>query len=95
MAVCLHTKPFECSPHRSALDKKNFNAVGLTDQIVYQVDQILLREMVVELTVGEALAVFAVDAHDFANILKQFVSFEPGQNCFDDLQRIRLETKLC
>lgn len=65
----MYPKPFlECSPHRSAVDENNFGVVGLADQIIHQVGGRLLQQMVVELVVGETLAVFAVDVHDYANV---------------------------
>lgn len=50
------------------MDENNFGVVGLADQIIHQVGGRLLQQMVVELVVGETLAVFAVDVHDYANV---------------------------
>jgi hypothetical protein len=50
------------------VDENNFGVVGLADQIIHQVGGRLLQQMVVELVVGETLAVFAVDVHDYANV---------------------------
>jgi hypothetical protein len=60
------------------VDKNTFGVVGLTDQIIHQVDERLLRQMVVDLVVGAVVAVLAVDVDVFANLLTKNVTFQAG-----------------
>jgi hypothetical protein len=77
------------------VDKNNFGVVGLADQIIYQVNERLLRQITVELLVGEALAVFVVDMHALSISAARQVEVQAGQHRFHVLERISLEMRLC